>query len=160
MWSIKPCSPIDLLTLTFDQTPLNKFSPDAAIDLLWSAKVGRPNQQKKARYKKHSSASTCTSSGTDEVLLDSPSETHDTVCDSDTCILDNWDNWIYSGHSDLWICYYMATKTDMHSNTSNKVATIIRVYHSWWVVRDRQVDNPKNIFAVIVVELRSFSVPH
>lgn len=86
----------DLPTLTSDQTPLNEFSPDAAIDLWWNAKVRRPNQRKRKAYRKHSSASTCTSSGTDEM---SPSETHDS--DSDTCILDDWDNWMYSDDSEF-----------------------------------------------------------
>ena len=89
----------DLLTLTSDQTPLNEFSPDAAIDLWWNAKVRRPNQRKRKAYRKHSSASTCTSSGTDEI---SPSETHDSSdSDSDTCILDDWDNWMYSDDSEF-----------------------------------------------------------
>ena len=89
----------DLLTLISDQTPLNEFSPDAAIDLWWNAKVRRPNQRKRKAYRKHSSASTCTSSGTDEI---SPSETHDSSdSDSDTCILDDWDNWMYSDDSEF-----------------------------------------------------------
>lgn len=37
----------DLLTLTSDQTPLNEFSADTAIDLWWNAKVRRPNQRKR-----------------------------------------------------------------------------------------------------------------
>ena len=39
-------------------------------------------------YRKCSSVSTC-SSGTDEVSMESPSDTHDTNSDSDTYVLDD-----------------------------------------------------------------------
>uniref|UniRef100_A0A1X7V1N3 HAT C-terminal dimerisation domain-containing protein n=1 Tax=Amphimedon queenslandica TaxID=400682 RepID=A0A1X7V1N3_AMPQE len=42
----------DLLVLTSDQTPLNEYSPDNAIDLWWSDKSRRPNQRKRKAYKK------------------------------------------------------------------------------------------------------------
>ena len=62
-------------------------------------KVRRPNQRKRQAYRKHSSASTCTSSGTDEKF---PSETcNSTDSDTDTCILDDWDNWMYTDDSDF-----------------------------------------------------------
>ena len=49
-------------------------------------------------YRKYSSVSICTSSGTDELSM--VSQTHDTDSDSDTCILDDWDNLMYSDDSD------------------------------------------------------------
>ena len=40
-----------LLLLTLNEVPLNRFSPDTAIDLWWRDKQRRPNQQKRKKYK-------------------------------------------------------------------------------------------------------------
>ena len=93
----------DLLVLTSDQTPLNEYSPDNAIDLWWSDKSRRPNQRKRKAYKKKrccqplpTTSSTPTSS-TEElphVVLSSESENDETNSDTSTCILDEWDTWM------------------------------------------------------------------
>ena len=82
----------DLLMLTSNPTPLNNFSPDKAIGLWWGAKARRPNQRKRKVYKKRSQLSSSTSSSTEPI--DSTSENHSS--DSDTCILDDWDNYMCS----------------------------------------------------------------
>ena len=83
----------DLLVLTSDQTPLNEYSPDNAIDLWWSDKSRRPNQRKRKAYKKKrccqplpTTSSTPTSS-TEElphVVLSSESENDETNSDTST----------------------------------------------------------------------------
>ena len=46
----------DLLLLATDGAPLKEFCPDAAIDLWWTDKLCRPNQRKRKKYKKCTSA--------------------------------------------------------------------------------------------------------
>ena len=71
----------DLLLLTLNEVPLNRFSPDAVIDL---DKQCRPNQQKrKYKQRKHSSASPqveTSSSESDE------EDQHN--------LLSDWDSWM------------------------------------------------------------------
>ena len=77
--------------LTSNLTPLNEFSPDKAIDLWWGAKARRPNQRKRKVCKKCSQVSSSTSSGTEPIVF---TLENDDSSDSDTCILDEWDNYV------------------------------------------------------------------
>lgn len=61
----------DLLLLTLNVVPLNKFSPDAAIDLWWKDKQRRSNQQKREKYKRRKTESTSPEVGTDSEDWDS-----------------------------------------------------------------------------------------
>ena len=104
----------DLLTININKHPLKEFSPESAIKLWWDAKLRRPNQHKRKKYKKRTStrltttddATTSHSSDTitltdddddygDEDGKDADETTSDDFQDTDSMILDDWDNWIY-----------------------------------------------------------------
>ena len=119
----------DLLAITSELVPLNKFSPDDAIDLWWKEKVRRQNQKPRKKYKQTkrtkstptastsnaASTSTAASSLNAETscteILSSDSELEvqsnsgsDSEVDSNHSInlLDEWDDWMElgSGESD------------------------------------------------------------
>ena len=71
----------DLLTLNTDGTSMENFNPDPCIDLWWQAKIQRPDQKKRKRYKKQTGQNV-------------ESETESSSDDDDTFLLDDWDNWL------------------------------------------------------------------
>ena len=75
----------DLLLLTLNEVPLNKFSPDAAIDLWWKDKQRRPNQQKRKKYKRRKTESTSPEVETDSSESEGKDH-HD--------LLSDWDSWM------------------------------------------------------------------
>ena len=78
----------DLLVLNAEKLPLQKFSPDAAIELWWDAKVRKPTHGPRKQYKKrtpHAQASDPPPSDTDS---------HEEEEEEDTLLLDDWDDWM------------------------------------------------------------------
>ena len=88
----------DLLTLTIDSVPLEKFCPDAAIDLWWKDKLRRPNQRNRKVYAKRNPKQARTSvTDTREPgnVSSSESDGHqDSNSETDTDLLTNWDDWM------------------------------------------------------------------
>ena len=60
----------DLLLLNTDKVPLSSFNPERAIELWWSDKTRRPNQQKRKKYKKRQQSK----SKDNVIILDSDSD--------------------------------------------------------------------------------------
>ena len=105
----------NLLTININKHPLKEFSPDSAIKLWWDAKLRRPNQHKRKKYKKSTSTrltttdDATTSHSSDRITLTDDDDnygdedgkavddetTSDDFQDTDSMILDDWDNWIY-----------------------------------------------------------------
>ena len=74
----------DLLLIKNSELPLSKFSPDASIDLWWQAKVRRPTQKERKKYKPRRSSKT-----TSGPSLASGDQTDS---ESDGDVLEHWDN--------------------------------------------------------------------
>jgi len=75
----------DLLLLTLNEVPLNRFSPDTAIDLWWKDKQRRPNQQKRKKYKQRNPNSA--SPQVETSSSESEEEDHHDL-------LSDWDSWM------------------------------------------------------------------
>ena len=81
----------DLLLIKNNEIPLSKFSPDPCIDLWWQAKIRRPAQKERKKYKPRQSESTGQSSTSGDI-----SEPDDEVSEN---VLECWDN-LFDSDSD------------------------------------------------------------
>jgi len=83
----------DLLWLNSSKIPLTSFVADQAIDLWWSDKTRRPNQNPRKKYKKHSKGDSC------KVIIlddseDSSVPTSESEDNDDNDLVNEWDTLI------------------------------------------------------------------
>ena len=84
---------IDLLTICTDNLALRDFSPDAAVNLWWEAKIRKPSQHPRKHYKQrvHASLEDTTVEVEDEIEQEDEDE-------DEEYMLDDWDEWLQVGN--------------------------------------------------------------
>ena len=84
----------DLLMITTNNIPLEKFDPNPAIDLWWNAKQRRPCEKERRKYRPREKRLPVGTPAATPITIESESSNSESEEDADHILLDDWDNFV------------------------------------------------------------------